>query len=58
MGAFTLFADEAEELGNPMAQVGVAAAAGADAVDQINADLIAEETRQAVAARRNPDDVG
>lgn len=33
------------------AQVGGAAAAGAAAAAQINADLIAEETRQAVAAR-------
>ena len=36
-----------------MGQVGAAAAAGAGAAAQINADLIAEETRQAVAARRN-----
>ncbi|MFE3452587.1 NAD(P)/FAD-dependent oxidoreductase [Nonomuraea sp. NPDC059194] len=34
-----------------MAQVGTAAAAGAAAAAQINADLVAEETRQAVAAR-------
>ncbi|GAA2600899.1 NAD(P)/FAD-dependent oxidoreductase [Streptomyces axinellae] len=34
-------------------QVGASAAAGAGAAAQINADLIAEETRQAVAARRN-----
>ncbi|MDG4862346.1 NAD(P)/FAD-dependent oxidoreductase [Streptomyces sp. T-3] len=34
------------------AQVGSAAAAGATAAAQINADLIAEETRQAVAAHR------
>ncbi|MGH3344174.1 MAG: NAD(P)/FAD-dependent oxidoreductase [Carbonactinosporaceae bacterium] len=36
------------------AQVGPAAAAGAAAAAQINADLIAEETRQAVAAYRDP----
>ncbi|WP_433260112.1 NAD(P)/FAD-dependent oxidoreductase [Actinosynnema sp. CS-041913] len=36
------------------AQVGAAAAAGAAAGGQINADLIAEETRQAVAAYRDP----
>jgi thioredoxin reductase len=36
------------------AQVGGAAAAGAVAATQINADLIAEETRQAVAAHRDP----
>ncbi|MQA10168.1 MAG: FAD-binding protein [Pseudonocardiaceae bacterium] len=35
------------------AQVGTAAAAGATAAAQINADLLAEETRQAVAARRD-----
>ncbi|WP_207934311.1 NAD(P)/FAD-dependent oxidoreductase [Actinomadura sp. KC06] len=35
-----------------MAQVGAAAAAGAAAGAQINSDLIAEETRQAVAAHR------
>ena len=34
------------------AQVGAAAAAGATAAAQINADLVAEETQQAVAARR------
>ncbi|WP_344890893.1 NAD(P)/FAD-dependent oxidoreductase [Actinomadura meridiana] len=37
---------------DPSAQVGTAAAAGAVAAAQINADLIAEETRQAVAVRR------
>ncbi|MGI5350768.1 NAD(P)/FAD-dependent oxidoreductase [Streptomyces sp. CA-250714] len=36
------------------AQVGNAAAAGAVAATQINADLVAEETRQAVAAHRDP----
>ena len=36
------------------AQVGAAAAAGAMAGAQINADLVAEETRQAVAAYRDP----
>jgi hypothetical protein len=36
------------------AQVGGAAAAGAMAGAQINADLVAEETRQAVAASRDP----
>ncbi len=36
------------------AQVGAAAAGGALAGAMINADLIGEETRQAVAARRNP----
>jgi thioredoxin reductase len=36
------------------AQVGTAAAAGAAAAAHINADLVAEETRQAVAAYRNP----
>ncbi|WP_345358607.1 NAD(P)/FAD-dependent oxidoreductase [Actinoallomurus liliacearum] len=39
---------------DPAAQVGAAAAAGTMAGAQINADLIAEETRQAVAARRDP----
>ncbi|NEE00047.1 NAD(P)/FAD-dependent oxidoreductase [Phytoactinopolyspora halotolerans] len=38
----------------PMAQVGGAAAAGANAGAQINADLVAEEARQAVAAYRDP----
>ncbi|MCO8307906.1 NAD(P)/FAD-dependent oxidoreductase [Streptomyces sp. RKCA744] len=37
------------------AQVGSAAAAGANAGAQINADLIAEETREAVAARTRGD---
>jgi hypothetical protein len=36
------------------AQVGAAAAAGALVGAQINADLIGEETRQAVAAYRDP----
>ncbi|MER6616686.1 NAD(P)/FAD-dependent oxidoreductase [Streptomyces xantholiticus] len=36
------------------AQVGAAAAAGATAAAQINADLVAEETRAAVAAHQNP----
>jgi thioredoxin reductase len=36
------------------AQVGAAAAAAAAAAAQINADLVAEETRQAVTASRNP----
>ncbi|MFI9008223.1 NAD(P)/FAD-dependent oxidoreductase [Actinosynnema sp. NPDC053489] len=36
------------------AQVGASAAAGATAGAQINADLIAEETRQAVAGYRDP----
>ncbi|MEU6752546.1 NAD(P)/FAD-dependent oxidoreductase [Spirillospora sp. NPDC046719] len=36
------------------AQVGAAAAAGAMAGAQINADLVAEEARDAVAARREP----
>ncbi|WP_102142248.1 NAD(P)/FAD-dependent oxidoreductase [Mycobacterium hubeiense] len=36
------------------AQVGGAAAAGASAAAHINADLVAEETRRAVAARRDP----
>jgi thioredoxin reductase len=36
------------------AQVGNAAAAGAAAAAQINADLVAEDTRRAVAAHRNP----
>ncbi|MGW7595473.1 thioredoxin reductase, partial [Streptomyces rubiginosohelvolus] len=39
------------------AQVGAAAAAGATAAAHINADLIAEETRQAVAAARARDEV-
>jgi thioredoxin reductase len=39
---------------DPMAQVGAAAAAGATAAAMINADLVAEETRQAVEARRDP----
>lgn len=37
-----------------VAQVGAAAAAGAAAAGQINADLVAEETRRAVAAYRDP----
>ncbi len=36
-----------------VAQVGTAAAAGATAAAQINADLVAEETRQAVAVHRD-----
>jgi hypothetical protein len=36
------------------AQVGAAAAVGAMAGAQINADLVAEETRQAIAAYRDP----
>lgn len=39
---------------DPVAQVGTAAAAGAAAAAQINVDLVAEETRQAVAAYRDP----
>jgi thioredoxin reductase len=39
---------------DPTAQVGTAAAAGATAAAAINADLIAEETRRAVVARREP----
>lgn len=39
---------------DPSAQVGAAAAAGAMAAAQINADLVAEETRQAVAAQLHP----
>ena len=39
---------------DPMAQVGAAAAGGAMAGAQINADLIAEETRVAVAMLREP----
>ncbi|MEU7631353.1 NAD(P)/FAD-dependent oxidoreductase [Nocardia sp. NPDC049220] len=38
----------------PATQVGGAAAAGAAAAAQINADLVAEETREAVAAHRYP----
>lgn len=41
-----------------VAQVGTAAAAGASAATQINADLVAEETRQAVAAYRDPFSTG
>ncbi len=37
---------------DPAAQVGAAAAAGATAAARINADLVTEETREAVAARR------
>jgi thioredoxin reductase len=37
-----------------MAQVGAAAAAGASAAAQINADLVTEDTRRAVQARRDP----
>ncbi|MFC6087794.1 NAD(P)/FAD-dependent oxidoreductase [Saccharothrix lopnurensis] len=39
---------------DPVAQVGAAAAAGAAAGAQINGDLVAEETRLAVAALRDP----
>ncbi|MFD7660387.1 thioredoxin reductase, partial [Actinosynnema sp. NPDC059797] len=39
---------------DPVAQVGASAAAGAAAGAQINADLVAEETRRAVAALRGP----
>ncbi|MEU9508894.1 NAD(P)/FAD-dependent oxidoreductase [Micromonospora sp. NPDC048170] len=39
---------------DPAAQVGAVAAAGAAVAAQINADLVAEETRRAVAARRDP----
>ncbi|HXV92180.1 MAG TPA: NAD(P)/FAD-dependent oxidoreductase, partial [Pseudonocardia sp.] len=39
---------------DPAAQIGTAAAAGATAATQINADLVAEETREAVAAYRDP----
>jgi hypothetical protein len=39
---------------DPMAQVGTAAAEGATAAAMINADLVAEETQQAVQARRDP----
>ncbi|MEH0974813.1 NAD(P)/FAD-dependent oxidoreductase [Micromonospora sp. CPCC 205546] len=38
---------------DPAAQVGAAAAAGVFAAAQINADLVAEETQRAVAARRH-----
>jgi thioredoxin reductase len=44
----------AGNVGDLAAQVGTAAAAGAAAAAQINADLVAEETRQAVAAHRDP----
>ncbi|KAB1152374.1 NAD(P)/FAD-dependent oxidoreductase [Micromonospora sp. DT46] len=39
---------------DPAAQVGAAAAAGVVVAAQINADLVAEETRRAVAAHRAP----
>ncbi|MBB5959784.1 thioredoxin reductase [Saccharothrix tamanrassetensis] len=39
---------------DPVAHVGASAAAGAAAGAQINADLVAEETRLAVAAHREP----
>ncbi|MEV6426751.1 NAD(P)/FAD-dependent oxidoreductase [Nocardia sp. NPDC051463] len=42
----------AGNLTDPTAQVGTAAAAGAATAAQINADLVAEDTRQAVAAYR------
>ncbi|MFF7244940.1 NAD(P)/FAD-dependent oxidoreductase [Embleya sp. NPDC008237] len=44
----------AGNVADPSAQVGAAAAAGAAAAIRINADLVAEETRRAVAARRDP----
>ncbi|MQA80745.1 MAG: FAD-binding protein [Streptosporangiales bacterium] len=44
----------AGNLTDPVAQVGTAAAAGAGAAAQISADLVAEETRRAVAAYRDP----
>ncbi|MEV8567987.1 bifunctional NAD(P)/FAD-dependent oxidoreductase/class I SAM-dependent methyltransferase [Streptomyces sp. NPDC051322] len=43
---------------DPAAQVGTAAAAGAAAAAQINADLVAEETRQAVADRAASEEFG
>ncbi|MFE9688968.1 NAD(P)/FAD-dependent oxidoreductase [Micromonospora sp. NPDC005806] len=43
---------------DPAAQVGAAAAAGAMAGAQINGDLVAEETRLAVAAHRAPFSAG
>jgi thioredoxin reductase len=43
---------------DPVAQVGTAAAEGATAAAMINADLVAEETRQAVQARRDPFSAG
>ncbi|RCW46112.1 thioredoxin reductase [Halopolyspora algeriensis] len=39
---------------DPAAQVGAAAAAGTTAAARINADLVTEDTRQAVAAHRDP----
>ena len=42
----------AGNVADPMAQVGASAAAGATAGAQINADLVAEETRDAVALLR------
>ncbi|MFG2052963.1 NAD(P)/FAD-dependent oxidoreductase [Micromonospora sp. NPDC048930] len=39
---------------DPAAQVGAAAAAGTVVAAQINADLVAEDTRRAVAARHEP----
>ncbi|MCO5993397.1 NAD(P)/FAD-dependent oxidoreductase [Actinoallomurus rhizosphaericola] len=44
----------AGNVADPAAQVGAAAAAGTMAGAQINADLVAEETRRAVAALRDP----
>ncbi|WP_433394170.1 NAD(P)/FAD-dependent oxidoreductase [Micromonospora sp. KLBMP9576] len=43
----------AGNVSDPRAQVGAAAAAGVVVAAQINADLVAEETRRAVAARRD-----
>ncbi|MCE3555401.1 NAD(P)/FAD-dependent oxidoreductase [Pseudonocardia sp. RS11V-5] len=48
----------AGNVADPSAQVGAAAAAGALAGAHINADLVAEETRRAVEARRDPFVVG
>ncbi len=43
----------AGNVADPVAQVGAAAAAGTAAAAQINADLVAEETREAVAGYRD-----
>lgn len=48
----------AGNVADPSAQVGAAAAAGASAAAQINADLVVEETRAAVDARRDPFSAG
>ncbi|GAA2880769.1 NAD(P)/FAD-dependent oxidoreductase [Pseudonocardia halophobica] len=48
----------AGNVADPSAQVGGAAAAGAYAAAQINADLVVEETRAAVDARRDPFSAG